>query len=187
LLGGNRRFMTVMGENRHPRCRWRMALAREQRPFAVVVGCADSRVPPELVFDQGLGDLFVIREAGHVIDEATLASVEYAVGHLHSSLVLVVGHESCGAVQAAITAMGHEDTAEGHLGRLVKRVRTAVEQARKQPGPLLDRAVRANISHAVTQLRASRPLLAGWVAAKRCVLVGAYYTLHTCTVEVAEA
>src|SRR5688572_16994 len=120
LVYGNRRF--VNGETQHPNqsAEHRLALAKGQAPFAVVVACSDSRVCPEIVFDQGLGDLFVIRVAGNTIGNVELGSIEYAVEHLHAKLVIVVGHEKCGAVGAAVK--GGET--HGHIGDLTDRKST---------------------------------------------------------------
>ncbi|MFD0202829.1 MULTISPECIES: carbonic anhydrase [Saccharothrix] len=102
LAEGNRRFVTGHQTHPHESLRWRESLVRGQHPFAVVLGCADSRVPPELVFDHGLGDLFTVRAAGEVLDNSVLGSVEYAVEHLGIPLVVVLGHANCGAVSAAV-------------------------------------------------------------------------------------
>src|SRR4028119_2231189 len=117
------------------------AVAQAQHPFAVVLGCADSRVSPELLFDQGLGDLFVIRVAGNILDDGTLASIEFATAELGVPLVMVLGHQRCGAVKAALE--GGE--VPGHINRLVEAIKPALEVAKAQPGDKLDNAVRANI------------------------------------------
>ena len=115
LSEGNARF--VAGHSQHPRQdpERRTELASTQHPFAVVLGCADSRTGPETLFDQGLGDLFVVREAGNVVDDHTLGSIEYAVEHLHSPLIVVLGHERCGAVAAARDTLASKGQAEGLL------------------------------------------------------------------------
>jgi carbonic anhydrase len=187
LLDGNRRFMRVMAEHRHQGGAWRMALAEQQHPFATVVGCADSRVPPPIVFDQGLGDLFVIREAGHVIDYATLGSIEYAVGHLRTPLVLVLGHQRCGAVTAALEAMSSKGHAAGPLDRLVKGIRPAVARVGGAGAERLDRAVRANIAWAVERVRSGTPMLKAMSEAGEVRVVGAHYHLDTGRVEVTVA
>src|SRR5258705_3299140 len=130
-------------------------LAGGQHPHAVILSCADSRVPPEIVFDQGLGDLFTVRVAGNIAADAEIASIEYAVEHLHTPLVRVMGHQSCGAVAAAIE--GGE--APGHLPALVHAIKPAVEKARKLPGNLSDNAVRLNVEAGVEQLPGSQPVL----------------------------
>ena len=141
----------------------------------MILTCADSRVAPEIVFDQGLGDLFVIRVAGNIAPPAEVASIEYAVEHLHTPLVVVMGHQSCGAVGAAIE--GGE--APGHLPALIDSIRPVVEKARLLGGNLSNNAVRLNVERVVDQLRSSTPLLAGEVAAGKLRIVGAVYSLDT--------
>lgn len=161
----------------------RAEVAKTQHPFAIVLGCADSRVPPEILFDQGLGDLFVIRVAGNVVDPAVLGSIEYAAEHLGSPLVMVLGHERCGAVSA--TVQGGE--MPGHLGALVDPIKPAVAAAKKEKGDLLDNAVRANVRLVVEQLKASEPLLSHLVHEGKLKVVGARYDLDTGRVELLEA
>jgi carbonic anhydrase len=150
-----------------------------QHPHAIVLACADSRVPPEIVFDQGLGDLFDVRVAGNIASDAEIASIEYAVEHLHARLVVVMGHQSCGAVAAAIE--GGE--APGHLPALIEAIRPAVEDARKMSGDLSTNAVRRNVERVVARLRASGPVLEPLVASGELRIVGAVYALDTGRVE----
>jgi len=175
LKAGNERH--VKGQYKHPdeTIARRQELAKGQSPHAVVLTCADSRVPPEIVFDQGLGDLFVIRVAGNVAPDAEIASIEYAVEHLHTPLVIVMGHQSCGAVGAAIA--GGE--APGHLPTLIDAIKPAVDEARKEKGDLSANAVRINVEHVVQQLRTSQPVLAHEVAEGKLRIVGAVYALDT--------
>jgi carbonic anhydrase len=179
LLEGNRRFVTTKFQHPHQTRQWRQSLAMEQHPFAVILGCSDSRVPPEIIFDEGLGDLFVIREAGHVADDATLGSIEFAVGYLQVLLVLVLGHEQCGAVRAAVDALLRQGEVNGHIQRLVEDIRPAVLEVKDQPGDVLDLAVKANVRLVVEQLKTSRPLLEQYVAQGKVRIVGAHYNLHT--------
>jgi carbonic anhydrase len=153
-------------------------LVSGQHPHAVILTCADSRVPPEIVFDQGLGDIFDVRVAGNIAGDAEIASIEYAVEHLHTPLVVVMGHQSCGAVAAAVE--GGE--APGHLPTLLQAIRPAVDEARKLKGDLATNAVRVNVEHVVAQLRSSKPVLAGVVASGKLQIVGAVYSLETGTV-----
>ncbi|MFH1610202.1 MAG: carbonic anhydrase, partial [Candidatus Bipolaricaulota bacterium] len=148
LKDGNRRH--TAGEPLHPRQNpsRRTELVPGQKPWAAVVGCADSRVPPEIVFDQGLGDLFVIRTAGHVVDAAVLASIEYAVEHLNVPLVVVLGHRGCGAVAAALQR--RPDEAEDCL---CAAIRPAIARARLCPGDLCDQTVRAHVQGVADGLR----------------------------------
>jgi len=150
-------------------------LVSGQNPHAVILSCADSRVPPEIVFDQGLGDLFVVRVAGNIATDSEIASIEYAVEHLHTPLVVVLGHQSCGAVGAAIE--GGE--APGHLPTLVEAIRPSVEEARKLPGDLSANAVRLNVERVVNELRTSQPVLARAVAEGHLRIVGGVYALDT--------
>jgi carbonic anhydrase len=175
LQAGNQRHVNARYTHPHQTSARRLELARGQQPRAVILACADSRVPPEIVFDQGLGDLFVIRVAGNIAAAEEIASIEYAVEHLHTPLVVVLGHQSCGAVGAAIE--GGE--APGHLPALIEAIHPAVEKARKLPGDLSDNAVRINVEMVVDQLRSSKPVLAEEVAAGKLRIVGAVYSLET--------
>jgi carbonic anhydrase len=136
-------------------------------------------VPPEIVFDQGLGDLFVVRTAGHVVDHIVLASLEYAVEHLKVPLIVVLGHTRCGAVAAAVEGGEHP----GHLGHLVEAIRPAGEAVEGRPANVLDRAVQENVKHVVAELEASRPVLAHLVQEEVLSIVGAIYALETGRVE----
>ena len=163
LMEGNARY--AAGKAQHPRedAARRAETASAQKPFAIVLTCADSRVAPELVFDQGLGDIFVIRVAGNVADDDVQASIEYSVEHLNTNLILVMGHQNCGAVKAAL------GTGElpGHLAGLIERIRPAVEASRALPGDATSNAVCANARLVATQLKASRPLLKSRAAFQR--------------------
>jgi carbonic anhydrase len=150
----------------------RATLATTQKPFAVVVSCSDSRVPPELIFDQGLGDLFVIRVAGEVLDGPALGSVEYGVAHLGARLVVVLGHERCGAVQAAM-GEGH---ASPNLEALIAPIKPAVDSVADKKGDKLDLAVRANVARVVRQIREA-------IALEGFEVTGMYYDLDTAKVE----
>ena len=191
LLDGNRRY--VEERPRHPRqdAAHRREVAAGQHPFAVVLGCADSRVPPEIVFDVGIGDLFVIRSAGNVVDEAIIGSLEYAVAEFDVPLVLVMGHERCGAVRAAVDAEAHlSGEPAGHIGAVVRAIRPAVRAAAAagatgdDPVDPLDRAVRSNVAMVVDRLRADELVLAPAVRAARLGIVGAYYDLEDGVVSV---
>ncbi len=182
LLEGNQRF--VKGETTGPRRGpgdFR-PLAEGQRPMAVIVGCADSRVPPEILFDQGVGDLFVVRVAGNVISGAgppVKGSIEYGVTELGVSLVMVLGHSECGAVKAAIKHTNDRDALPGALGLLVNSIRPAVAKAKGMPGDLLDNALRVNVAIGVEQLRRLQPSVAPAVKRGQVKVVGAMYDLRT--------
>ena len=179
LTSGNNRMVSGKLSHPHENAAWRTEVAKGQHPFAIVVSCSDSRVPPELVFDQGLGDLFVIRVAGNVVDDPGLGSIEYAVEHLGSQLIVVLGHERCGAVKAAVD--GGE--APAHIGSLVHAIQPAVEKTADAKGDRLDAAVRANIHRVVEQLRSSAPILSEAVEKRHIKVVGMYYDLDTGKVE----
>ncbi|MFC7303674.1 carbonic anhydrase [Streptomyces monticola] len=152
LRHGNARY--AAGHSRHPHegRGWRRSLARGQHPFAVVLGCIDSRVPPEHIFDQGLGDLLVIRSAGHALDEAVLGSVQYGVEELGVPLVVVLGHERCGAVSAAVRQVRTGAPVHGHLTRVVDEIAPAARGTRFTAGDWVENAVRANISRVCARL-----------------------------------
>ena len=184
LIQGNKSFVTdsplraVQGRQR------RLELARSQAPFVVLVSCSDSRVPPELLFGRGLGELFIVRNAGNTVDTTALGSIEYAVANLGVPLVVVLGHERCGAVEAAVSVVMQNATYPGSIGRMVEPIIPAVLQARSDPGDLLDNAVRRNVSRIVHRLRtASEPLLLEPLAAGRLKIVGARYDLDDGTVD----
>ena len=175
LTEGNQRF--VAGGLEHPHCdpTRRAELAGGQQPFATVITCADSRVPVELVFDQGLGDVFVIRVAGNIADDAVLGSLEYASLHLGVNLVVVMGHQSCGAVGAAVAG----SPTGTHIDALIDAIRPAVESAKADgDGDLLERSVRANAAMVAEQVRSSEPAMTG-LADQGVVVLPAYYDLTT--------
>lgn len=180
LLAGNQRF--AAGDAQHPRqdAAQREEVAAGQNPKAIIAACSDSRVAPEIIFDQGLGDLFVVRTAGQVVDNAALASIKYAVEHLGAGLIVVLGHKRCGAVRAAID--GGET--RGHLDALIDKIKPAVERAKTMPGDLIDSAVKNNIALTVNQLKTSAPILAEAVKTNTLQVVGAYYDLDTGAVSV---
>jgi carbonic anhydrase len=173
LLDGNQRYVAAKlshPDQTHARLE---ELAQGQHPFAVILSCSDSRVPPEIVFDQGLGDLFVIRVAGNIVDNDALGSIEYAVEHLGVKYIMVLGHERCGAVDATVKG-GH---APGHIASLVKAIAPAVNQVKHEPGDLLDNAVRANVAMVVKKLQSTPPILKEEYEKKELVIEGARYDL----------
>lgn len=181
LLEGNNRFMR--GELAHPRRRPEdfVPLAEGQAPLTAIVCCADSRVAPELIFDQGVGDLFVIRVAGNVITGAgdpVKGSIEYAVAELDVRLILVLGHSQCGAVKAAIKHIDAKDTLPGSIGGLVDLIRPAAAAVKSKPGNMLENAIKANVERGVERLKRLEPILAGSVKKGTLKVVGAAYDLH---------
>ena len=176
LKEGNARF--VSGQLQHPRQNpeRRAELSRDQDPIAVILGCADSRTSPEVVFDQGLGDLFVVREAGNVVGDHSLGSIEYGVEHLHTALVVVMGHKRCGAVAAARATLAAKSHAEGHIDSIVAGMRPAVEATAGQDA---EATCKAHVRNVVQALRTSEPLLRHLVDGGHVKIVGAYYDLET--------
>jgi carbonic anhydrase len=158
----------------------RLAIARAQVPFAVLVGCSDSRVPPELLFDTGLGELFIVRNAGNTIDTVAMGSIQYAVQVLNVPLVLVLGHERCGAVDAAVSVVEKNTVFPGSIGQMVEPIIPAVLKAKAMGAAgdgLLDGAVRENVRRTVERLRTGEPTLADPIKAGKLMVVGARYDL----------
>jgi len=176
LKEGNGRYTS--GNLQHPgqTTERRAELAKDQHPFAVILSCSDSRVPPEIVFDQGLGDLFVVRVAGNVMDDHGLGSIEYAVDHLGARLIVVLGHQSCGAVKAAKETIAAKGKAPGHIQSLVTAIKPVVEATAKDD---LDTTVKANVKHVVQALRSSTPILKAKVDSGEVQVIGGYYSLDT--------
>jgi carbonic anhydrase len=174
LKEGNGRYMS--GNLQHPgqTTDRRTELAKNQHPFAIILSCSDSRVPPEIVFDQGLGDLFIVRVAGNVINDEGLGSIEYAVDHLGTRLIVVLGHQSCGAVKAAKETIAAKSKAPGHIESLVTAIKPAVEATAKDD---LDTTIRANVKHVVQAIRSSTPILKSKVDSGEVQVIGGYYSL----------
>lgn len=183
LVAGNERFTSFHPLHPDQTLQKLHDLEKGQHPFAVIVSCSDSRVPPELVFDQGLGDLFVIRTAGNLMGDFELGSIEYAVEHLGVQLVVVMGHEECGAIKAFLESDEHE--AEGHICHIVEAIReeSEAQATLATVGKKTDPAVRANIRHGVTQIAHSAPILAEKVHNNKLRVVGAIYSIDNGKVE----
>lgn len=182
LLAGNRRFRA--GRTRHPHQTPQTvrALAAAQDPFAIVLGCADSRVSPEVVFDRGLGDLFDNRVAGNIVDDLLLGSIEYAVEHFAPPVLLVLGHERCGAVTAAIETIESGGTAPGHIGTIVEALRPILEPVLDSPGDRVENGVAANIRAQSAALVQRSEIVREHVESGAMAVVGARYDLDTGTV-----
>jgi carbonic anhydrase len=189
LRAGNVRF--VQGAHNRAHLGWHPGIVGGQRPFAVILGCSDSRAPAELVFDQGLGDLFVIRIAGNVIAPSGVGSVEFAVSQFGTRLVVVMGHTRCGAVAATIEALEHGDSPQSKnlrsiTDRIAPHIEGRVRLAMKQGVDrqlLVEEAVRANILASTNQLRHGSSLLEQLVSTGQVLVVGAEYRLETGQVE----
>lgn len=179
LIAGNARF--VAGKTTHARRDGarRTEVAQGQKPFAVIVACSDSRVTPEVLFDQGLGDLFVVRCAGNVVDDLALGSIEYAVEHLGARLVVVVGHERCGAVTAAL----EEGHAPGHVAHLIEAIRPNLGDLPTRGKAALDDAVRANAAAVAEKIATSEPILSEQEHQGKLRVLAARYDLDTGAIE----
>lgn len=179
LKEGNQRF--VKGKLEHPNhCEEsRQTLAAGQEPIATVLTCADSRVPPVDIFDQGLGDLFVVRVAGNVIGDHSLGSIEYAVKHLHTPLVIVMGHASCGAVAAVNSGAA----LEGHIATLGPAIQTAIKSVEELEGDKVNNASKALAKQIAKTIEGSEPIVADLVKSGAVKVVPAYYDLSSGEVE----
>jgi carbonic anhydrase len=190
LRDGNRRFAADLRslDSAATQSR-RRALTAGQAPFAIVLGCSDSRVPAEIVFDQGLGDLFVIRVAGNIVAPSQVGSVEFAAERFGTRLVVVLGHSSCGAIQATLEELGRPLADQSrHLRSIVDRIRPSVEallatDLRQRPEALVHAAVRANIRASVNHLRHGSEVLEQRIQSDGLLVVGAEYSLETGIVE----
>ena len=190
LKDGNRRFVdgvrsieTILKQQQ------RADLVNSQAPFAVVLGCSDSRVPAELIFDQGLGDLFVIRIAGNIVAPSQIGSVEFAVEQFDTPLVVILGHSMCGAVSATIERLqGSSEKQSSNVLSIINRIRPAVEplmetELRNDPGKLMEAAIKSNIHASVSQLRHGSQKLEQLIDQGKITVVGAEYCLETGIVE----
>jgi carbonic anhydrase len=175
LKSGNAHHVEHRYQHPHATVNRRRQLASGQNPHAEILSCSDSRVPPELIFDVGLGDLFVVRVAGNVVANTELGSLEYGAEHLHIPLLVVLGHQHCGAVTAAVE--GGE--AGGHINALVNLLVPAVQKSRGLPGDAVENAVKANVEMVVKQLRTSTPILSHLASQGKLRVVGAVYSLDT--------
>ena len=177
LMAGNQRFVDAQMQHPDQDPDHRLKLSSQgQQPFATILTCSDSRLPPELLFDQGLGDLFVARVAGNIVDPALLGSVEYAVGHLKTPLIVVIGHEKCGAVEATLESIQHHQTPHGDIAALVTAITPAVAVAEQRPGDLLDNTIRANAEQSLDAIKKSSELT-GPLAAGQLKAIAAYYSI----------
>jgi carbonic anhydrase len=174
LREGNRRWVSGNAVHPHQDLERRAEVAQKQDPYAVVLSCIDSRVPPELVFDAGLGDLFIVRTAGQTIDPLVTGAAQYGPAELNTPLVVVLGHQRCGAVTAAAEALHKGERLPGELQRIVSMLRSA----HKRSGGDVDKMIRINTVDVVKRLR-SDSLLAPRIAKRRLKVIGAYYSLDS--------
>ena len=178
-MDGNLRYVANAPQKRDYAA-GRVANVKAQHPFAAVLSCSDSRVEPELVFDQGLGDIFVVRVAGNIADDDGLASLEYAVEHLGVPLVTVLGHSNCGAVQAAVSRLTEHAELPGHLSELIKFIEPAVIAAQaRHPSDLVAAAVEENVNLNVQRLKEDTPVLADALKSGKLGIRGGVYDLAT--------
>ncbi len=186
LITGNMRFVQGLFQGRNL-LDLRSTLTKGQEPEAAVLCCSDSRVPAEIIFDQSLGDLFVVRTAGLVLEPTSIGSLEYAVAHLHVPLLVIKGHESCGAVTAAVH---HPDTDEGHITAIVKQIAPAAAQARstgKTGAELVELATCQHLKSVAAALRQESRIISEALEQGRLELVVAKYQLHSGKVDVLKA
>lgn len=179
LKRGNRRFIEDHTIHPHQTLSRLRSLKSGQHPLAAVVSCSDSRVPPELIFDQGLGDLFVIRNAGNILGDYELGSVEYAVTHLHTPLVIVLGHEGCGAIEAFVSHK--HDTIPNHIQDIINFIKSEPEEQELDDSAphYLDLAVEANVRHGVNYLQESDSVLVQALRNKEVRVIGAVFDMDT--------
>lgn len=183
LKAGNARFVAGKATRPHATPKRLRETARGQAPEAIILGCSDSRVPPEIIFDEGIGDLFIVRVAGNVAEEHTVGSVEYAAEHLGSPLIVVLGHHGCGAVKATAAANG---PVEGNIGALLKEIQPAVDETRKAPSHregLENDATHANARRQARVLVEKSPALLHLVEQGKVKIVSAVYDLETGKIE----
>ncbi len=180
MFEGNQRFVAGQLERPNQTPARRSEVAKGQHPFASVLACSDSRTPPEIIFDRGLGDIFTVRVAGNVADQVVIESLDYSVKHLGVRLVMVLGHRRCGAVIAAVE--GHEGTADQDVGPMLSELRPAVAASKGMPGDPVENAVRENV-HLVVKNLATSAELAAMVKSGELKIVGGIYDLETGTIE----
>ncbi|TFV75270.1 carbonic anhydrase [Bradyrhizobium frederickii] len=182
LMEGNSRYVSGVSR-RHDFKHEREALVGGQNPYAAVLSCADSRIAPEYAFDSGRGDLFVCRIAGNFAGDETVASMEYTVAVLGTPLILVLGHDNCGAVDATIKSLKDDKPPPGHIPTLISAIAPAVKTAAQQSGNALDNAIRQNVIDNVAKLKSAAPILNAAVEQGKLKVVGGIYRLSTGTVE----
>jgi len=177
LVEGNHRYAADTAVNCNRNYDRRHEVAAGQQPFAMVLGCADSRVPPEVIFDRGLGELFTVRIAGNVADANAIGSIEYAVLNFGSPLLVVLGHEKCGAVIATVDAVEKSVAAPGFIESIIDEIKPAVQPLVKEPGYTLESAIHANIKAVARSLAAKSSILSEHVSSGKLLIKGAYYGL----------
>jgi carbonic anhydrase len=175
LMAGNKRFLEGKGSHPHQSLARLQETVAAQYPFAAILGCADSRVPSEIIFDQGLGDLFVVRVAGNVASQTAIGSLEFATAVLGAQLIMVLGHARCGAVKAAVKG----DPLPGRIGVFVEEIKPAVERVRDKTGSIEENSIIANVQYQAEKLGESSTILAGLIKSGKLKIVGGRYDLAT--------
>jgi len=179
LMDGNKRYVSGSLMKKDLSDTKRKELAKGQKPFAIVVTCSDSRVPPELLFDQGLGNIFVIRVAGNVVDPIVLGSIEYGAEHLNAPLLFILGHSKCGAVTATIEAKGEP---EGNIGAIVKKIMPAAEKAKKKGGTkdeILETAIQENVKNVYSDVMKKSKIVPHLVEEGKLKIAAGEYDITT--------
>jgi carbonic anhydrase len=179
LIEGNQRFSKDQSLHLNRASERRQELLSKQIPYAVIVGCSDSRVAPEIIFDQGIGDLFIVRVAGNVVGPLEQDSIDYSVIYLKSSIIMVLGHENCGAIDAVIAGNTKDIEAVAQL------IQPAVDATKTQTNNRLQNTIKTNAKMMADQLR-NNPVLSDYIAKKKLSVVAAYYNFHTGKVELLE-
>ena len=179
LMDGNKRYVEGKLANKDIGDSKRKELSKGQKPFAIVITCSDSRVPPELLFDQGLGDIFVIRVAGNVVDSIALGSIEYGAEHLHAPLIFILGHTKCGAVTATLEAKGKP---EGNIGAIVQKITPAADAAKKKGGTkdeILETAIQENMKNVYKDIMNKSKIIPELVHEGKVKIVAGEYDITT--------
>ncbi len=186
LIEGNKRFKENHPIHPDQTLERLRELKKGQHPFAVVISCSDSRVPPELIFDQGLGDLFVVRNAGNIISDYEFGSIEYAVEHLETKLIVVLGHTNCGAIDAFIKHKN--DHVHNHIQSIINYIKSEPEEAELdvKATNYYEMAVIANVKHGVHVIEKSEPVLREYIQSGKIQVVGMLYDINTGSVEILE-
>lgn len=179
LQQGNERYVKSTTVSHEDWTAKRAALVDNQKPFAIVVSCSDSRVPPEIIFDQTLGHLFIVRVAGNIVDDFAIGSIEYGVSVLGAKLIVVLGHSNCGAVDAALKGMKFDN----HIQEIINDIQPAVTEIKGKPGDPLELAIKQNVRNVEETLKTSKPVLAKLFKKGSLKIRGGYYHLNTGQVE----
>lgn len=179
LVEGNQRYVNASSVCHEDWSAKRLAQAQGQAPFAVIVTCSDSRVPPEIIFDQVLGDLFVIRVAGNVVDDFAIGSIEYGVTVLGANLILVLGHSNCGAVEGALKGLKFDN----HIQEVLNAIQPAVDSVKGSQENVLEKAIKANVKYVEAKLKNSKPVLGKLLEQGKLGVLGGYYDLSSGKVE----